>query len=559
VRATAILLPLLILAGIPAGAYADRSASRPGPARAAWAYDLADRDAASLAAALDTLRAQGVTRIFLSIEDGPRFRLDTPAGRAGLSRAILAARARGLEVHAMLLQHPRWLDDFEGARRRVAAAAAFAEAPFDGIHLDVEPYTEDAWECGGPDGRTRRLERLAALAADARVVAAGPRPLPVSIALPWWALDTPAGDTLAGAADEVVLMGYGEPGGPLVGGDPAALACRLDLPGRLARLPSASRLSVGLASYEHADAAALQAAAGGLDALAGGHPRYGGTALFLEGRVPGRPAYAPDVPLVVSVRGRVVDVSGAPVQGAAVTLAADGAQAASTSNACGRFVARTARPGRATLSAAAPGGATGSRTLSRLVAGREREAGDLVVSGAEDRQPAEGGSAPVADPASPPYAGLLAEAARRAAAGAYEAAADAYAAALRQWPSLLEARLGLARIAAWQGRPEDAAARYRAILAGRCDAVEAILGLGDLARAAGRDAAAATHYAEVARRWPHEPAGHLGLARLALARGDTGSAARLLDTALALDPSDHDAVTLRARLARLAGPAEALQ
>lgn len=539
-RRLAAAAALLVAAGVAAA-----GAGAPSPSRAAWSYDLPDLPLADLGPALDRLAGRGVARLFLSVEDGPRFRLDSGEGRAAVARVVEAAARRGLAVEAMLLQHPRWLDDPAGALRRVAAAAAFGVAPggrpFDGLHLDVEPHTLDAWECGGDDGRARLLERLAGLAAAARRAARDARgsPVPVSLAVPWWALEAratggeAASRALAAAADTLVLMAYGEPGGPLVGGDADRLLCRLGLPGRLDALPAGTRLRVGIAGYEYRDAAALDSTANRIDARLAPSPRYAGAALFLDGGPPG-------ARLAVVLRGRVLGPAGRPAAAAAVRAQPHGGgpEAAATANACGRFVLRLTAPGTATLLATTPGG-TARLTVTGLVAGREREVGTLVSGGAAAVPP---------DPARPPEAETL-DRARALAPHDRGAARALYASVLERVPGDIEARLGQARLLAFEGAHAEADAAYRALLADRCDAAEAHLGLGDLARWQGRGDAAAEHYRAVAEGWPHEPAGYLGLARVAIARGDLAEARRLLERALALDPSDEEARALLARTA----------
>ncbi len=131
---------------------------------------------------------------------------------------------------------------------------------------------------------------------------------------------------------------------------------------------------------------------------------------------------------------------------------------------------------------------------------------------------------------------------------------------VRRQPNLVSARIALADAYARAGRPRDAVTQYGEVLREQPTHVAALLGraaayeqLGDL------DAAAKDYQAEVdaagngemARVDPQLEAAYYGLGAIALKRGDAAQAAVLLDKALAIQPTDADALYLFAS-ARLA-------
>ena len=184
----------------------------------------------------------GARRLYVSVESGRRLVLDDPAAAARIGQLLDVAHGRGLDVEAMLLQDPEWAADADGAVRRIERALAFhagrraaGRPAFAGLHFDIEPHTEEAWQCADAGGRAeivRGLQRV--FAAVARRVAAEGGGLRLSAALPWWL--GPLSEHVREAApagwladlDEVVLMVYGDPGGPLVGETPAAVIRRVD-------------------------------------------------------------------------------------------------------------------------------------------------------------------------------------------------------------------------------------------------------------------------------------------------------------------------------------------
>jgi hypothetical protein len=351
------------------------------PHVAAWVYDTHLWPPARMDAELARLPGDA-RRLYVSVESGHRLVLEDAAATARLGHLLDVAHGRGLEVEAMLLQGPEWAGDAEGAVRRIERALAFhagrrgAGRPgFSGIHLDVEPHTEEAWQCADAAGRAaivRGLQRV--FAAVARRVAAEAGGLRVSAALPWWL--GPLSEQVREAApagwladlDEVVLMVYGDPGGPLVGETPAAVLRRVDDARLWADLPPGRGLRIGLASYEYRDAAALAAALRAVDAALAPRPGYRGLAVFAHGQ-----PY--DAPLVTSIEGRLVDPGGRPVAG--VRLQAAGQE--TRSNRCGRFALRRLPAPSAEVIATADGFAPARFTAAGLVPGRHRELPPVVL------------------------------------------------------------------------------------------------------------------------------------------------------------------------------------
>ncbi|QUW18539.1 hypothetical protein [Agrococcus sp. Marseille-Q4369] len=159
----------------------------PGRAMWVWMHEAAPPDPAAVAA---FAVQQRVTEAFVSVPwGGP-----TPATQ----RQVAALRGEGVRVSA-LGGDPSWTtgDDAVTWMRRATAALLFQ-----GVHLDIEPWTRRDWP-----GRERAL--LDALARTVRDVAARTS-LPVEVDLaPWLAQAHPREfrDVVA-RADAVTLMAY---------------------------------------------------------------------------------------------------------------------------------------------------------------------------------------------------------------------------------------------------------------------------------------------------------------------------------------------------------------
>ncbi len=317
-------------------------------------------------------------RLYLSVEDGPRLLVDDPHG-VRLGEFLDRATGRfGLAVEAMLLQDPGWARDPAGATERVRRVVAFHAARrarglpgFAGLHFDIEPHSEEVWACATPAERAATLLSLHEVFRRARATVheGAPPPAPLlTAALPWWlghlSVEVPnaAPSEWLVELDEVVLMVYGDPGGPLVGESTAAVVRRLD-DARLWRdLPPGRGLRIGFATFEHKDLAALRANIAGVEAAFGARASFRGVAIFANDQVW-------DAPLVPFVEGRVVDAAGNGVPRARLRAAGHEVD----SNPCGGFGFKGLPLEGVELEITARGYTPARLGLGRLVPGRVRE------------------------------------------------------------------------------------------------------------------------------------------------------------------------------------------
>jgi len=347
------------------------------PDAAMWVYGASRWTPAEQDAQLARM-AMLVRRLYLSIEDGSRLLVDEADGvRLG---ALLdrATGQYGLDVDAMLLQDPGWASDPAGAAERVRRVLAFHTARrangrpgFAGLHFDIEAHSEEAWACATPAERTATLARLHEVFRQARAAteagSAPPRPI-LSAALPWWlgrlSVDVPNAAPAAWLVelDEVVLMAYGDPGGPLVGESSAAVLRRLDDERLWQDLPPGRGLRVGLATFEQRDVAALRTTMREVTAALQPRAGFRGVAIFANDQM-----Y--NAPLVAFVEGRVVDPAGDAVAGAHLK----GAGQEVESNRCGGFGFKGLPVEGVDLDVSATGFAPAHVPVGRLVPGRVRE------------------------------------------------------------------------------------------------------------------------------------------------------------------------------------------
>ena len=399
--------------------------------------------------------------------------------------------------------------------------------------------------------------------------------------------------------DEVVLMVYGDPGGPLVGESVAAVVRRID-DARLWRdLPPGRGLRIGLATFEHKDLDTLRATIAGVETAFGQRAGFRGTAIFANDQVW-------DAPLVPFIEGRVVDASGRAVAGARLRGAGHDIE----SNCCGgigfkglpvegielEVTARGYLPTRVPVGRLVPGARariaacpSRARPMTRLARssgrGRRLPALLLLVVVLAAWRPAAGQEA--AD-----------EARALTRAGRLDEALAAYTTLLTAHPEDLEAQKGRARVLGWLHRdaealedydrvlavtPRDAEAALdrarvlsrldrldeaedavRAVLASQPSLADAHLALGAVWLRRGQAAAAADAFTRAQALAPEDSAPLVGLARAREAMGDAAGAAAAREAALtafdrrlAQNPSDRDARVGRAGLlARLGRDAE---
>jgi hypothetical protein len=350
---------------------------------AVWVYGAERWVGDQIAIELSRLPA-GARRVYLSVEDGPRFLLDDPAAVARLSDVLDVARTRfGLAVEAMLLQDTHWIADVPGAERRVSAVLRFDEARrragrpgFDGLHFDVEPYADEAWTCAGEEERAAIVGRLHTLFEHLAVItrqSAASR-LRITAAFPWWIgalsgrMPRMAPRAWLASLDEVVLMAYGDPGGPMVGGSAATVLRRLNDARLWSDVPSGRGVRIGLATYEYPDARALSATIRRVSDELGSRAEFRGIAVFAHG-------HAFNGPLTGSLEGRVSDREGTALAGAVVR----GAEQASRTTRCGTFSLGGLPRGDVEIVVRADG-FVDSRVVARdLVPGRIRELPRIVL------------------------------------------------------------------------------------------------------------------------------------------------------------------------------------
>jgi hypothetical protein len=373
----------LTLLGLALGCAPLASAPRAGapadvPEAAIWVYGANRWTPAQEDAELARLAAVA-RRLYLSVEDGPRLLVDDPEGVRRLGELLDRATARfGLAVEAMLLQDPSWVGDPSGAVERVrrvvqfhAARRASGRPGFAGLHFDIEPHSEEAWQCASAAERAATVRSLQDVFRRSRATVRAGSPVPpppLSAALPWWLGHLSA--TVPDAApaqwlaelDEVVLMVYGDPGGPLVGESAAAVMRRIDDTRLWQNLPTGRGLRIGLATFEQRDLEALRATMAEVTAQLHTRAGFRGVAVFANDQV-----Y--DAPLVPFVEGRVVDGSGNPVAGARLRAAGHDV----TANRCGGFGFKGLPVEGVELEITAAGYTPARVGTGRLVPGRVRE------------------------------------------------------------------------------------------------------------------------------------------------------------------------------------------
>jgi hypothetical protein len=230
---------------------------------------------------LSLWRSEGIGRVIVSLESGPRFLLDDRAEAQRLADLFSLACARGIRIEGLILQDPSWALRPNDARLRLRTVAEFARrhpGTIDAVQIDVEVYTEPTI-FGQGGGWSRFALMVAALRAE---LTRHPGVLQLKAAMPWWfsyKVSENEARTINDSLDGVVLMVYGDRGGEPVAAEidtfqRKVLPAVLDLAGR------GPAITVGVASYEHASASATARFSRQLDMLLAPASGYAGTAVF---------------------------------------------------------------------------------------------------------------------------------------------------------------------------------------------------------------------------------------------------------------------------------------
>ncbi len=200
-RRTVALLSLALLVSATMGSVSVAAASptRPVSVQAApiqgvdsmWVWQ--QRPAADLAA---TAQSLGIDRVFLFVGNA------SPSGDANLRKSVRLLHRDGIAVYA-LSGEPQWT-----FRHRAALAwahRALRLAPFDGLHLDVEPHALPHWR---RDQQALIADYLGLLDRVGRLRG----PLEVDVQFAYGSIATPGGSTFAddilSRVDGVTVMSY---------------------------------------------------------------------------------------------------------------------------------------------------------------------------------------------------------------------------------------------------------------------------------------------------------------------------------------------------------------
>ncbi len=177
------------------GAQAQSDPVAPAAARAMWVWDTS-----SPSATVALAREHGIGQLYVAV---PVQLLKSP--QLGNIRALSQqARAAGIRVDA-LGGDPGWIDE----PKRIAdrwLRPAVDSGLFDGIHVDIEPYSTPAWQTDRAGVVSRYLRTL-----DVLHQAANGEPLEADI--PFWLNEIPAGSStldreIIRRTDAVTVMAY---------------------------------------------------------------------------------------------------------------------------------------------------------------------------------------------------------------------------------------------------------------------------------------------------------------------------------------------------------------
>jgi hypothetical protein len=299
--------------------------------------------------------------VLLSVEQGPYFLLDRPTGIKQLNCAVAALQRGSHEVKALVLQDASFLKNAEEALRRVREIAQFSPRAIRSTVLDIEPYTDEAWDCGSPAERRATATQYIALL---QAVRAAARPLKLDAVVPWWYADLkdipelqPA--SLYSVADGLYAMLYGDPGGPVVGGTVRRVIEHLP---RSSPFFKKGEFHIAVATFEARSAPDLNQEIEVLRAHYQGVPGFAGVSVFRTGG-----PYA--APLVCTVLGSVTDNQGAGLGGALVQISPRRTE----TNVCGHFALRDMNRANPNVIVSKPGFRTVSQPVQLAPPGQETD------------------------------------------------------------------------------------------------------------------------------------------------------------------------------------------
>ena len=166
------------------------------PERVMWVWDQPDPQALVAAA-----EARGVTEIFLAVPPN----VATSGQLLRIEQTITGAHAAGIRVSA-LGGDTGWVDNPSWAMTNWVTPT-LAVAGFDGLHLDVEPYTSAAWTTG----QAEQVRKFLALLTTINTASGA---LPVEADVPFWfntipsAKKVPLDKAVLSRVDGVSIMAY---------------------------------------------------------------------------------------------------------------------------------------------------------------------------------------------------------------------------------------------------------------------------------------------------------------------------------------------------------------
>ena len=267
--------------------------------------------------------------LILSIEQGPEFLLDRAGGGELLNCVLSKLPPPAQKVKALFLQDVSFMKNEQEAVRRAAILRRFVHqypGKFTAAQMDLEPYATEDWGCGTVADRRALARSLGGLLRKIRIQLNG---LPLGLDTGWWyaavgkEIPEVAPESLYRSVDELYLMVYGDPGGPLVGGSADRILERLDAP---LFFSGPGQVYVALASYEYRSPQHLQSEMSRIQGRLKARPHFAGFAIFHAGS-------AFNAPLVRMISGVVNGPDGRGLAGVTV----EAGRLHGRSNRCGQF------------------------------------------------------------------------------------------------------------------------------------------------------------------------------------------------------------------------------